>query len=164
MQYDLQKQVLGAGFWDAVGLQRHKLEQSLQCETTNDLLDELKRLLSDGTKEESRSGECYNPTLAIDTHMVTPPSSPSHRLSPPSSPSHRLKTTNKYAVASPTHRNTHRLQKLNAGRASLCNDSEMSTKGGTTSEQRKMKKKEKLKAKIKKELRAARQKCVKVEQ
>ena len=51
MQYDLQKKVLGAGFWDALALQRKQLEHTCK---DDDLLKQLKNIVAATLIEEEK--------------------------------------------------------------------------------------------------------------
>lgn len=189
MQFELQKKILGSGFWDALAVQRKKLEA--ECNKNvggrggrgDDLLNELKGMVS-ALNEEIREdeggkgvifnfddddctynyrsptppGSLSNATATTTKTFKSPPVSPSnlcrvpdgslqhkqYRKSPPQSPSNRLK--NKYLVLS--HSMSKRMKNGSIG---------SSNNLSKTAAELKAIKKQKLKAKYKKEMREARQ-------
>ena len=176
MQYDLQKRVLGAGFWDALALQRKQLEYTCK---DDDLLKQLKNIVADEMKHievmhqeqvdvpssSDRTVARHFTFDACDTNgnrtsspnrtsprKASPLRSPSARSPSARSPSARnLKAKikkNKYVFAgSPSNRRTCRSP-----------TSPSSSSPASSSTSTKLEKKQMLKEKIKKELRDARRK------
>ena len=171
MQYDLQKKVLGAGFWDALALQRKELEHTCK---DDDLLKQLKNIVADEMKHievmhqeqvdvpssSDRTVAQHFTFDACDTNgnrTSSPNRTSPRKASPLRSPSARspsarnLKSKikkNKYVFAgSPSNRRTCRSP-----------TSPSSSSPASPSTSTKLEKKQMLKEKIKKELRDARRK------
>ena len=171
MQYDLQKRVLGAGFWDALALQRKQLEHTCK---DDDLLKQLKNIVADEMKHievmhqeqvdvpssSDRTVAQHFTFDACDTNgnrTSSPNRTSPRKASPLRSPSARspsarnLKSKikkNKYVFAgSPSNRRTCRSP-----------TSPSSSSPASPSTSTKLEKKQMLKEKIKKELRDARRK------
>lgn len=96
MQYDLQKQVLGAGFWDAIAVDRKNLETKLGC---HDLVDRLKEMAATPDGEFMEMNKMTSTTGSNEQEQLSPKSTPP-----------RL---NKYIIASPKNKNKNRQRASN---------------------------------------------------